>query len=109
ESAVAVAVRDRGIGLAPEHSKRVFERFWRADPSRQRQTGGSGLGLAISAEDASLHGGKLEVYGEIGAGTIFVLTLPRELYSDYLTGPIHIESQFYKEDSEQEGGLERIE
>src|SRR5690606_24240272 len=52
ESAVAVAVRDHGVGLAAEHRERVFERFWRADPSRQRQTGGSGLGLAISAEDA---------------------------------------------------------
>ncbi len=94
EGAVAVAVRDHGVGLAAEHRERVFERFWRADPSRQRQTGGSGLGLAISAEDASLHGGKLEVYGEIGLGTLFVLTIPRSQSEGYLTGPIHIETQF---------------
>src|SRR5690606_27026706 len=55
--AVAVMVRDHGIGLRPGEAELVFNRFWRADPSRNRRTGGTGLGLAISQEDARLHGG----------------------------------------------------
>jgi two-component system, OmpR family, sensor histidine kinase MtrB len=55
----------------------VFNRFWRADPSRNRRTGGTGLGLAISLEDARLHGGWLQAWGRPGAGAVFRLTLPR--------------------------------
>ncbi|WP_298992067.1 MtrAB system histidine kinase MtrB [uncultured Pseudokineococcus sp.] len=76
-SAVAVLVRDHGIGLRPEDAERVFDRFWRADPARARTTGGSGLGLAISTEDAVLHGGRLEVVGQLGLGAAFRLLLPR--------------------------------
>ena len=77
ETAVAVGVRDHGIGMGPQDAERVFDRFWRADPSRQRRIGGTGLGLAISLEDAQLHGGMLEVWTAKGDGTNFVLTLPR--------------------------------
>jgi two-component system sensor histidine kinase MtrB len=77
EEAVAVGVRDHGIGMDPADAERVFDRFWRADPSRQRRIGGTGLGLAISLEDATLHGGTLEVWSRRGEGTNFVLTLPR--------------------------------
>ena len=77
EQAVAVGVRDHGIGMSPQDAERVFDRFWRADPSRQRRIGGTGLGLAISLEDAQLHGGVLEVWTAKGDGTNFVLTLPR--------------------------------
>jgi two-component system sensor histidine kinase MtrB len=76
ENAVAVTVRDHGIGLQPGEEKLVFNRFWRADPSRARQTGGTGLGLSISLEDARLHGGWLEVWGQPGQGAQFRLTLP---------------------------------
>jgi two-component system sensor histidine kinase MtrB len=76
ENAVAVTVRDHGIGLQPGEEKLVFNRFWRADPSRARQTGGTGLGLSISIEDARLHGGWLEAWGEPGQGAQFRLTLP---------------------------------
>jgi two-component system sensor histidine kinase MtrB len=55
----------------------VFDRFWRADPSRQRSTGGTGLGLAISQEDAIVHGGELDVWSEPGRGSCFRLTIPR--------------------------------
>lgn len=75
--AVAIAVRDYGVGMTAEQLARVFDRFWRADPSRQRTTGGTGLGLAISLEDAMLHGGRLEAWSEPGAGSCFRLTLPR--------------------------------
>ena len=66
--AVAVSVRDYGVGLRPGEEQRVFERFWRADPARARTTGGTGLGLAISLEDARLHGGWLQAWGERGQG-----------------------------------------
>ena len=76
-AAVAVSVRDYGVGLGPGEEERVFERFWRADPARARTTGGSGLGLAISLADERLHGGWLEAWGERGKGSVFRLTLPR--------------------------------
>lgn len=76
ESAVAVAVRDHGVGLDKESALRVFDRFWRADPSRARIRGGTGLGLSMALEDARLHNGELEAYGEPGRGANFVLTLP---------------------------------
>lgn len=77
DTAVAVLVRDHGVGLRPGDSERVFTRFWRADPSRNRRTGGTGLGLSISLEDARLHGGWLQAWGRPGQGAAFRLTLPR--------------------------------
>lgn len=77
DDAVAVVVRDHGVGMTPEAASRVFDRFWRADPARARTTGGTGLGLSIALEDARLHGGRLEAWGEPGAGAAFRLTLPR--------------------------------
>lgn len=75
--AVAVAVRDHGVGLKPGEENLVFDRFWRADPSRARTIGGTGLGLAISREDAILHGGWLQAWGSPGEGSQFRLSLPR--------------------------------
>jgi len=74
---VALAVRDYGVGLRPGDEVRVFNRFWRADPSRARTSGGTGLGLSISLEDARLHGGWLQAWGTPGGGAQFRLTLPR--------------------------------
>lgn len=88
ETAVAVAVRDHGVGLRPGHAERVFDRFWRADPSRARKTGGTGLGLAISLEDAKLHSGTLQAVGEPGRGTMFVLTLPLQSGNRVIASPI---------------------
>jgi two-component system, OmpR family, sensor histidine kinase MtrB len=76
DEAVAISVRDHGVGLRAEEVGLVFNRFWRADPSRARRTGGTGLGLAISLEDAHLHNGWLDVWGEQGLGALFRLTLP---------------------------------
>jgi two-component system, OmpR family, sensor histidine kinase MtrB len=76
-AAVAITVRDFGVGLAPGEEQLVFDRFWRADPARARTSGGTGLGLAIALEDARLHGGWLEAWGEPGRGSLFRLTLPR--------------------------------
>lgn len=75
--AVAVSVRDHGVGLREDELGQVFNRFWRADPARARSTGGTGLGLAIALEDAHLHDGWLDVWGRPGEGACFRLTLPR--------------------------------
>ncbi len=75
--AVAVTVRDWGIGMRAEAVEHVFDRFWRADPSRKRTLGGTGLGLAIAREDATVHGGFLEAWSRPGVGSNFRLTLPR--------------------------------
>lgn len=77
EFAVSVGVRDYGVGLTAQQIERIFDRFWRADPSRSRERGGTGLGLSIAKEDAQLHGGSIEVWGELGQGANFVLTLPK--------------------------------
>jgi two-component system sensor histidine kinase MtrB len=89
--AVAVSVRDYGVGLAPGDEHRVFERFWRADPARARNTGGTGLGLAISQEDARLHGGWLQAWGERGKGSVFRLTLPRVAGQKFAGSPLPLE------------------
>ena len=86
--AAAVAVRDHGIGLSPLDVSRVFDRFWRKDPARKRTTGGSGLGLSISMQDARLHGGWLQAWGEPGEGSVFRLTLPVRLGHILLTSPL---------------------
>jgi two-component system, OmpR family, sensor histidine kinase MtrB len=77
DHAAALAVRDYGVGLKPGEAAMVFNRFWRADPARARTSGGTGLGLSISLEDARLHGGWLQAWGEPGRGAQFRLTLPR--------------------------------
>lgn len=76
ESAVSVGVRDYGQGMNETDLERVFDRFWRADPARQRTLGGTGLGLSISIEDAKLHEGDLSVWAKPNQGAHFVLTLP---------------------------------
>ncbi|WP_371688672.1 MtrAB system histidine kinase MtrB [Micromonospora sp. KC207] len=89
-AAVAVTVRDHGVGLRPGEEKLVFNRFWRADPSRARQTGGTGLGLSISLEDARLHGGWLEAWGAPGQGAQFRLTLPARSGDRLTTSPLRL-------------------
>jgi len=80
ERDVAIGVRDYGIGLDENSLTRVFDRFWRADPSRARTRGGTGLGLSIALEDARLHNGELEAWGRPGRGAHFVVTLPRKTW-----------------------------
>ncbi|CDQ46146.1 two-component system, OmpR family, sensor histidine kinase MtrB [Mycolicibacterium neoaurum] len=88
EDTVAVTVRDHGVGLRPGEEKLVFSRFWRSDPSRVRRSGGTGLGLAISIEDARLHQGRLEAWGEPGNGACFRLTLPLVRGHKVTTSPL---------------------
>ncbi|NUT97957.1 MAG: HAMP domain-containing histidine kinase [Saccharothrix sp.] len=89
--AVAVTVRDHGVGLRPGEADLVFNRFWRADPSRNRRTGGTGLGLSISLEDARLHGGWLEAWGERGYGAVFRLTVPCRHGHELTASPLPLE------------------
>jgi two-component system sensor histidine kinase MtrB len=85
EGAVALSVRDHGVGLKTGEDVMVFSRFWRADPARARTRGGTGLGLSIAIEDTTLHGGRLEAWGRPGLGSVFRLTLPRRA-GDALSG-----------------------
>ncbi len=87
-TSAAIAVRDFGVGLEPGQSQLVFNRFWRADPARERSRGGTGLGLAIALEDAVLHGGWLQAWGEPGEGAQFRLTLPRHAGDDPQRSPL---------------------
>ncbi len=73
---VQVSVTDRGVGIAPEYTERVFERFFRIDPARSRSTGGTGLGLAIVKHVAANHGGTATVWSRPGTGSTFTLRLP---------------------------------
>ncbi|QFR97726.1 HAMP domain-containing protein [Streptomyces tsukubensis] len=107
--AVAVAVRDYGVGLKPGEATRVFSRFWRADPARARTTGGTGLGLSIALEDARLHGGWLQAWGEPGGGSQFRLTLPRTADEPLRGSPIALEppdSRANRAPRELESGVE---
>ena len=88
EQGVALTVRDWGVGLQPGESTLVFNRFWRADPARARGAGGTGLGLAIALEDAQLHGGWLQAWGEPGKGAQFRLTLPRRAGGELRRSPL---------------------
>ncbi len=74
--AVEIAVVDQGIGISPEEQQRVFERFYRADPARSRDTGGTGLGLSIVKHVAADHGGEITVWSLPGQGSTFTLRLP---------------------------------
>ncbi|WP_425256344.1 MULTISPECIES: MtrAB system histidine kinase MtrB [unclassified Pseudarthrobacter] len=92
EAAVAIAVRDQGIGMEPAEAARVFDRFWRADPARARTTGGSGLGLSIAMEDTKLHNGWLQAWGKKGAGANFRLTLPLKSGGTIDRSPLQLEA-----------------
>ncbi|MDQ1573584.1 MAG: two-component system, OmpR family, sensor histidine kinase SenX3 [Actinomycetota bacterium] len=73
---VEIAVTDQGVGIADEERDRVFERFYRSDPARSRNTGGSGLGLAIVKHVAQNHGGDVRVWSQPGNGSTFTIRLP---------------------------------
>jgi two-component system sensor histidine kinase MtrB len=99
ENEVAVSVRDYGVGLEEASAYRVFDRFWRADPSRARVRGGTGLGLSIALEDARLHNGELEAWGRPGKGAHFVLTLPRRAGGEVLSRLIRLQPEDYRSTS----------
>ena len=93
---VAIGVRDYGVGLDENSLTRVFDRFWRADPSRARTRGGTGLGLSIALEDARLHNGELEAWGRPGRGAHFVVTLPRKTWESIERRLIPLQPEDYR-------------
>jgi two-component system OmpR family sensor kinase/two-component system sensor histidine kinase BaeS len=76
ETAVVLSVRDSGPGIDPADLPHLFDRFYRADKSRQRETGGSGLGLAIAKAIVELHGGRIWAEAAAGQGTVMSIWLP---------------------------------
>jgi signal transduction histidine kinase len=76
EDRVEVRVADTGVGIAPEHLPRLFERFYRVDASRSREDGGTGIGLAIARSVVEAHGGRIRAESELGRGSAFVFDLP---------------------------------
>nr|WP_237421962.1 ATP-binding protein [Gordonia sp. SID5947] len=81
---VALAVTDRGIGIAPDNQERVFERFFRVDKARSRHTGGTGLGLAIVKHVAANHGGNIGLWSKPGTGSTFTLSIPQDMSPEAL-------------------------
>ena len=77
EDTVRLTVEDTGTGIATEHLPHIFERFYRADRARDRETGGTGLGLAIAKEIVLAHDGTINVKSEVGKGSVFTVSLPR--------------------------------
>jgi two-component system phosphate regulon sensor histidine kinase PhoR len=78
--AVEFSVKDAGPGIASEHLSRIFERFYRVDKTRSRESGGTGLGLAIARHMVQSQGGAIRAESELGAGSTFLFTLPKALY-----------------------------
>lgn len=99
ETEVGIGVRDYGSGLDESALIRVFDRFWRADPSRARVRGGTGLGLSIALEDARLHNGELDAWGRPGLGAHFVLTLPRKAGASIEGRPIKVAPKDFHEEN----------
>jgi len=99
DTEVGIGVRDRGSGLDESALIRVFDRFWRADPSRARVRGGTGLGLSIALEDARLHNGELDAWGRPGKGAHFVLTLPRIAGLSINSRPIKITPEDFHQEN----------
>ena len=77
EEHVLIDVSDDGKGISPDDASHIFERFYRADSSRTRDTGGSGLGLAIVKSLVEQHGGSISVESELGRGSVFTVRLPK--------------------------------
>jgi len=88
---VEIAVTDRGIGIAPQHQARVFERFFRIDPARSRATGGTGLGLAIVKHVLANHGGHVRLWSSPGIGSTFTMCLPARALDRAVAGAVPID------------------
>lgn len=77
DTEIYLSVKDTGIGIAPEHQERIFERFYRVDKSHSREVGGTGLGLSIVKHGAKIHNAEIEVTSAVGKGTTVTVIIPR--------------------------------
>jgi two-component system sensor histidine kinase SenX3 len=93
ESIAEITVTDSGAGISPDNQQRIFERFYRADPSRSRETGGTGLGLSIVKHVAKIHRGEIKLFSQVGVGSTFTLRVPLATASDPATGTIDLVSE----------------
>jgi two-component system, OmpR family, sensor histidine kinase SenX3 len=93
ESIAEITVTDSGAGISPENQQRIFERFYRADPSRSRDTGGTGLGLSIVKHVAKIHRGEIKLFSQVGVGSTFTLRIPLATEADPATGTIDLVSE----------------
>lgn len=90
DSIISISVTDSGVGISEANQKRVFERFYRVDPSRSRETGGTGLGLSIVKHVCRTHRGDVSVFSQPGIGSTFTIRLPLAKATDPATGTISI-------------------
>lgn len=90
DSLANIAVTDSGSGISAENQERVFERFYRVDPSRSRNTGGTGLGLSIVKHVAKIHRGDVKLFSQLGVGSTFTLRIPLATAADPATGTIKL-------------------
>ncbi|MFM7013924.1 MAG: sensor histidine kinase, partial [Actinomycetota bacterium] len=93
DGVVSIAVTDSGVGISAEDQERIFERFYRVDPSRSRETGGTGLGLSIVKHVAKIHRGEIKLFSQLGVGSTFTLRLPAASDSDPETGTIKLTAE----------------
>lgn len=93
DGVAAIAVTDSGVGISAQDQERIFERFYRVDPSRSRETGGTGLGLSIVKHVAKIHRGEIKLFSQLGVGSTFTLRLPAASDSDPETGTIKLTAE----------------
>ena len=85
-----IVITDSGAGISAENQDRVFERFYRIDPSRSRETGGTGLGLSIVKHVAKIHRGDVKLFSQLGVGSTFTIRIPLATAADPVTGTIKV-------------------
>jgi two-component system sensor histidine kinase SenX3 len=90
DSLAEIAITDSGDGISAENQERVFERFYRVDPSRSRETGGTGLGLSIVKHVAKIHRGDVKLFSQLGVGSTFTIRIPLATAADPVTGTIKV-------------------
>ncbi len=90
---IYVSVKDEGVGIPPESIKKVFDRFYKTDPSRGKDKTGTGLGLAITKEIIKAHGETINVTSKVGEGSEFIFSLPMQKEMQVPIKPVHMKDE----------------